>query len=158
MIIGVYITAGLGLVLGSLYSFFYGDTHKYFSRGAALYSVGSVMNAYSMRLNVDPQMDFNFNIMVVADAAYFTTNTFAQAILIRLTTTDPLLSFGLAKCLASIVQIAVQFLFLAKIPTYTSNIRLQKFDDGGKSVYLLPNTIKFGLSLAYNALLNDFFD
>lgn len=127
MNIGVYITAGLGIVLGSLYSFFYGGKHDYFSRGAALYSIGSVLNAYSMRLNVDPQMDFNFNIMVVADAAYFTTNTFAQAILIRLTPVDPLLSFGLAKCLASLVQIAIQFVFLSKNRAYTSSIKLERF-------------------------------
>lgn len=160
MNIGVYITCLLGFIVGYGYDYLYGDKHSYFGITTILYSLGSVFSAYASRLNVDPQLDFNFNISIYAEAFYFTSNTVLQALLIRVLGVDALLSFGLANFLSNALQVVSLLYLMRKHRQYSSNLALVPFHDNktGQQVYLLPNSLKFGLSLAYNAFCNDFFD
>lgn len=159
MNLGVYFTVIIGSIIGIVYNYFYGYKHPYFATAALLYSLGSILTSYAMRLNVDPQLDFNFNIMVVSEALGFTVNTFTQAILIRLLHVDPILSFGLAAFASGLVQAATFLIFLQRNPQYSAGVMLELFKDGDeKERYFAPNSLKFTASLAYNTLLNDFFD
>lgn len=159
MNIGVYLTAGIGSIIGLIYNYFYGGKHEYMGTSIALYTLGSVFSSYAFRLTVDPQLDFNFGIIVISEGAGFTVNTFAQAFFIRLMGTDPVLSFGLANLISSSVQVLCCLYYTKKHSNYTSSILLKEFKDvDGKKKYLLDNSLKFSFSLAYNALLNDFFD
>lgn len=159
MNIGLYFTLLGGLLIASAYSYCFGSIHKYFVPSALLYTLGSVSYSYSVRLNVDRQLDFDYSLMVTSEIAGFTAKTLLQAVFIRLLGIDPILSFGIATAVAGFVHI-VPFLLTAKtidssvwlIPLETEKV--QKWPDR----YLLPNTLKFGVYLAYTALLNDFFD
>ncbi len=160
MNVGVYITCVLGFVVGYIYYHLYGDKHDYFGTTIVLYSIGSVCSAYSARLNVDPQLDFNFNMTVYAEAVYFTSNTFLQALFIRVLGVDALLSFGLSNFLSNFLQVLILLFLMRKHTNYSSYLTLKSFTDNStdKQQYLLNNSLKFGLSLAYNSFTNDFFD
>jgi Rft protein len=156
MNLGVYVTAVLGSVIAMAYIHFYGYKNPYFGHAVPLYTLGSILSSYSFRLNVDPQLDFNFNTMVYAEAASFTGNTLIQAALIRLFGIDPILSFGLANFGSGVILVVVFKILALRHPHYTSSLWPKPLTS--VKGYLLPNTLKFSLSLAYNALLNDFFD
>lgn len=156
MNIGVYITIVLGSVIGIIYCYFYGYKHTQFCNAVILYTLGSIFEAYIFRLNVDPQLEFNFNAMVFSEGAALTANTIVQAVLIRVLNWDPVLSFGIANCSSCFLHVVVFKLLCRKHPNYTTSLSLQYLSNG--TDFLLPNTLKFSLSLAYNALVNDFFD
>ena len=155
MSIGVYITIVVGAFLGFGFNHFYGHKHKHFGNAIALYTLGSIFEGYFLRLNVDSQLEFKFEAMIVAEAASFTINTFTQAGLIRIINLDPILSFGIANFFSFFMQAVVFWIATRKQTSYTSSLILTKID---QERYLLPNSLKFAFSLAYNALMNDFFD
>lgn len=144
----------VGAILAYGFNFFYGEKHQYFGTAIVLYSLGSISEAYFLRLTVDSQLEFKFDSMVIAEAASFTVNTFVQAGLIRLLGYDPILSFGIANFLGFFSSI-LAFKLLTRKENYSSSLVLENI---GTDRYLLPNSLKFAFSLAYNALLNDFFD
>lgn len=164
MNLGVFLTATLGILITAIYSYFYGDKHQYFTTTVFLYSIGSLCSAYCYRLNVDPQLEFNFSPSAYSEAISLSVNNFGQAILIAVIGLDPILSIGLATFLSGLVQVGSVFWYFylhnGKMPNekYSRSLLLQKFEYREKQLYLLPGSIKFSLSLAYNALINDFLD
>lgn len=156
MNIGIYMTISLGAIIGLIFCYFYSDKHANFRKAIFLYSMGSVFESIVFRLSVDPQLEFDFNAMVISEGAAFTANTILQAILIRLMVWDPVLSFGIANCTSCFLHVVAFKLLCKSQPHYSNSLALKLLSDGKN--YLLPNTMKFSFSLAYNALVNDFFD
>ena len=159
MNLGVYATASLGPLVALGYYAFYGDKHPQFAAGLALFSLGSVFRSIALRLNVDPQLDFNFNVMVISEALGFSCNTLLQAYFIRWLQTDPILSFGLANAASGGIQALAFLAYFSATRRYSFSVLLTPISGEGEARrYLLPNTLRFSLSLAYNSLLNEFFD
>jgi Rft protein len=165
MNIGVYLTWTLGLLVTGLYGRLYGDKHPYFTTAVALYSVGSLCSAYCSRLNVDPQLQFDFAPSAYSEAVSLSANNFIQVFMIALWGADPILSFGFAMFCSGIIQVfCILALFYSHNAScaagnkYRLSLALQSFEYQGKRLYLLPGTIEFSASLAYTALINDFLD
>ena|SRR3990167_4443697 len=164
MNMGVFLTMGLGMLITVVFGHFYGDKHEYLTTAVFLYSVGSLCSAYCSRLNVDPQLEFNFSPAAYSEAFSLSTNNISQGLLIAVFGLDPILSFGLAHMMAGLGQVCwvlVTFYRMKladKKNTYTVSLKLEPFEFQGTQHYLLPGSIKFSLSLAYTALVNDFLD
>jgi hypothetical protein len=159
MNLGVYISAAVGPLVALGFHALYGDKHPQFGAGLALFTLGSVFKSYALRLNVDPQLDFNFTIMVFAEALGFSFNTMLQAYLIRWRAVDPILAFGLANAASGAVQALAFLAYFWATGKYSSSLGLVPISRVGEPrKYLLPNTLRFSVSLAYNSLLNEFFD
>ena len=158
MNIGVYLSIVAGTLVAAGFSYFYGHKHPHFSSAAFMFTLSSILYSYALRLNVGPQLDFNFRIMVICEGVSFTVNTLAQAVMIRVLSIDPILSFGAAKLLSSFVLVVAYLLLTMKRPEYTSSLALSRLCGSHSGGFLLPNTIKFSMSVAYNSLLNEFFD
>lgn len=159
MNLGVYSTATLGPLIALGYYAFYGDKHPHFGNGLALFSIGAIFRSYALRLNVDPQLDFNFTIMVFSEALGFSCNTLLQAYFIRWAKLDPILSFGLANAASGGIQTLTFLMYFWTARRYSFSLVLAPISRSNEPrTYLLPNTLRFSLSLAYNSLLNEFFD
>jgi len=158
MSLGVFLTATIGPLVALGFHAFFGDKHPHFGSGLALFTLGSVFRSYALRLNVDPQLDFNFTIMVFSEALGFSTNTMLQAYFIRWLELDPILAFGIANAASGAVQVLAFLAYFSTVRRYSFSLVLSPLSRDGETRYLLPNTLKFSLSLAYNSLLNEFFD
>ena len=163
MTIGVYLTVAICIISGCGYIKYFGSIHPNFALGVVGYSVGSVLSTYAYKLNVDHQLNFNYQPTIVAETISFTLNTVCQVLLIKVVGLDSVLSFGLINSIYYLAQVLVMLYYSTMKARPDQDIDLglwlKPYIDGqGKSRYLFDGALWFSSQLAYNTLLVDFFD